>query len=138
MHPMDALAATKPGVFVLDIKTIPALFHLANQPRQKFKLALSVGHSVPKRSADRQPDAQPTNRRINRHKTAASSKPAPPFFISPTNRGKSPHHGNKERMTAGSISIFIIAKSAEPASLSEAPMCQTVLSTIRKRSCDFL
>ena len=32
---MDALTATKPGVFVLDIKTIPALFHLTNQPRQK-------------------------------------------------------------------------------------------------------
>ena len=40
VHPMDALAATKPGVFVLDIKTIPALFHLTNQPRQ----------SVPKES----------------------------------------------------------------------------------------
>ena len=25
---MDALTATKAGVFVLDIKTIPALFHL--------------------------------------------------------------------------------------------------------------
>ena len=32
---MDALTATKPVVFVLDIKTIPALFHLTNQPRQK-------------------------------------------------------------------------------------------------------
>ena len=32
---MDALTATKTGVFVLDIKTIPALFHLTNQPRQK-------------------------------------------------------------------------------------------------------
>ena len=35
VHPMDALTATKPGVFVIDIKTIPALFHLTNQPRQK-------------------------------------------------------------------------------------------------------
>ena len=42
VHPMDALTATKPGVFVLDIKTIPALSHLTNQPRQKFKLALSA------------------------------------------------------------------------------------------------
>ena len=70
---MDALTATKAGVFVLDIKTIPALFHLNNQPRQKFKLALSVGLSVPKRSADGQPDAQPTNRRINHHQTAATT-----------------------------------------------------------------
>ena len=46
VHPMDALTATKPGVLVLDIKTIPALFHLTYQPRQKFKLALSVKHSV--------------------------------------------------------------------------------------------
>ena len=36
VHPMDALTATEPGVFVLDIKTIPALFHLTNQPRHKF------------------------------------------------------------------------------------------------------
>ena len=70
VHPMDALTATKPLVFVIDIKTIPAL-HFTNQPRQKFKLAQSVGHSVPKQSADRQPDARPTSRRINRHKTAA-------------------------------------------------------------------
>ena len=35
VHPMDALTATKPGVFILDIKTILALFRLANQPRQK-------------------------------------------------------------------------------------------------------
>ena len=34
-HPMNALTATKPGVFVIDIKTIPALSHLTNQPRQK-------------------------------------------------------------------------------------------------------
>ena len=39
---MDALTATKAGVFVLDIKTILARFHLTNQPRQKFKLALSA------------------------------------------------------------------------------------------------
>ena len=83
---MDALTATKTVVFVIDIKTIPALLHLTNQPRQKFKLALSVGHSVPKH--------QPTynrmrDRRINRHKTAAPSKSSPPFSISPTNRGKS-------------------------------------------------
>ena len=26
VHPMDALTATEPGVFVIDIKTIPALF----------------------------------------------------------------------------------------------------------------
>ena len=32
VHPMDALTATKPGVFILDIKTIPALSHLTNQP----------------------------------------------------------------------------------------------------------
>ena len=42
VHPMDALTATKPVVFVIDIKTTPALFHLTNQPRQKFKLALSA------------------------------------------------------------------------------------------------
>ena len=42
VHPMDALTATKPVVFVIDIKTIPARFHLTNQPRQKFKLALSA------------------------------------------------------------------------------------------------
>ena len=41
---MDALTTTKAGVFVIDIKTIPALFHLTNQPRQKFKLALSVSN----------------------------------------------------------------------------------------------
>ena len=35
VHPMDALTATKAVVFVLDIKTIPTLFHLTNQPRQK-------------------------------------------------------------------------------------------------------
>ena len=39
---MDALTATKPGVFVIAIKTIPTLYHLTNQPRQKFKLALKV------------------------------------------------------------------------------------------------
>ena len=34
VHPMDALTATKAGVFVIDIKTIPARFHFTNQPRQ--------------------------------------------------------------------------------------------------------
>ena len=34
VHPMDALTATKTVVFVLNIKTIPALLHLTNQPRQ--------------------------------------------------------------------------------------------------------
>ena len=38
---MDALTATKTDVFVIDIKTILAL-HITNQPRQKFKLALSA------------------------------------------------------------------------------------------------
>ena len=47
MIAVNALAATKPVVFLIDLKTIPALFHLTNLPRQKFKLALSVGHSVP-------------------------------------------------------------------------------------------
>ena len=42
VHPMDALTATKPVVLVLDIKTIPAIFHITNKPRQKFKLALSA------------------------------------------------------------------------------------------------
>ena len=37
---MDALTATKAVVLILDIKTIPAPFHLTNQPRQKFKLDL--------------------------------------------------------------------------------------------------
>ena len=40
VHPVDALTATKPGVFVLDIKTIPALSHLTNQPRQKSSIEL--------------------------------------------------------------------------------------------------
>ena len=39
VHPMDALTATEPDVFVIAIKTIPAL-HITNQPRQKFKLEL--------------------------------------------------------------------------------------------------
>ena len=34
VHPMDALTTTKPGVFIIDIKTIPVLFHLTYQPRQ--------------------------------------------------------------------------------------------------------
>ena len=41
VHPMDALTATKPVVFLIDLKTILAL-HITNQPRQKFKLALSA------------------------------------------------------------------------------------------------
>ena len=40
VHPMDALTATKAGVFVIDIKTIPAPFHLTNQPRQNQTIAL--------------------------------------------------------------------------------------------------
>ena len=36
VHPMDALTATKARVLVLDIKTIPAHYHLTNQPRQKL------------------------------------------------------------------------------------------------------
>ena len=39
VHPMDALTATKPGVFVLDIKTIPALLHLTTQPRYSIMAA---------------------------------------------------------------------------------------------------
>ena len=31
VHPMDALTAAKPGVFGIDIKTIPALFHHTNR-----------------------------------------------------------------------------------------------------------
>ena len=42
VDPMDALTATEARVFVIDIKTIPAPFHLTNQPRQKFKLAPSA------------------------------------------------------------------------------------------------
>ena len=42
VHPMDALTATKSVVLVLDIKTIPAIFHITNKPRQKLKLALSA------------------------------------------------------------------------------------------------
>ena len=36
VHPMDALTATKAIVFVIGIKTIPALFHLNNHLRQKL------------------------------------------------------------------------------------------------------
>ena len=36
MIAVNALTATKLDVFVIDIKTIPALFHLTNQPRQKL------------------------------------------------------------------------------------------------------
>ena len=39
VHPMDALTTTKPGVFVLDIKTIPALLHLTTQPRHSIMAA---------------------------------------------------------------------------------------------------
>ena len=46
--------------------------------------------------------------------------------------------GSNERITDGSSSIFMSAKRDAPASLSEAPICQTVLSVTRKRSCDFL
>ena len=35
VHPMDALTATKARVLILDIKTIPVLFHLTHQPRQR-------------------------------------------------------------------------------------------------------
>ena len=35
MITMNALTATKTGVFVIDIKTITALLHLIGQPRQK-------------------------------------------------------------------------------------------------------
>ena len=66
VHPMDALTATKTGVFVIDIKTITALLHLISQPRQKFNLTpkVSAGDKIGQtgfvtrkpRSADRQPD----------------------------------------------------------------------------------
>ena len=39
VHPMDALTATKATVFVIDIKTIPARFHLTNQPRHSIMAA---------------------------------------------------------------------------------------------------
>ena len=41
MRTVNALTATVAQVFVIAIKTIPAL-HITNQPRQKFKLALSA------------------------------------------------------------------------------------------------
>ena len=40
VHPMDALTATVAHIFVLDIKTIPALLHITNQPRQNQTIAL--------------------------------------------------------------------------------------------------
>ena len=40
VHPMDALAATKAAAFVIAIKTIPALYHLTNRPRQKSSIEL--------------------------------------------------------------------------------------------------
>ena len=43
MITVNALTATKPVVFVIDIKTIPALFHLTNQPRQKYEHFSSIG-----------------------------------------------------------------------------------------------
>ena len=42
VHPMDALTTMKPVVLVIVIKTIPAIVHITNKPRQKFKLALSA------------------------------------------------------------------------------------------------
>ena len=42
VHPMDALAATKPSIFVIAIKTIPALSHLTNQPRQKSSTEINL------------------------------------------------------------------------------------------------
>ena len=86
---MDALTATKASVFVIDIKTIPAL-HITNQPQHKFlNLLLEVtrlftlkgapligkknvkSHKKIISSTDRNHDiaqsnaaAQPTNRRI--------------------------------------------------------------------------
>ena len=50
VHPMDALTATKSGVFALDIKTIPALFHITNQPRQKSSARIVNG--VPRRDSE--------------------------------------------------------------------------------------
>ena len=41
VHPMDALTATKAGVFILDIKTIPSIFHLVNQPRQRSSTVIN-------------------------------------------------------------------------------------------------
>ena len=50
VHPMDALTATEPVVFVIDIKTIPALFHLNNQPRQKSSARIVNG--APRRDSE--------------------------------------------------------------------------------------
>ena len=50
---------TKALVFVIAIKTIPALSYLTNQPQQKFKLAQNVKHSVPET--------------INRHSTGRTT-----------------------------------------------------------------
>ena len=49
VHPMDALTATEPGVFVLDIKTILAFFHLNNQPRQKSSAEFHQRGRIPTR-----------------------------------------------------------------------------------------
>ena len=65
---MDALTATKAVVFVLDVKTIPAL-HITNQPRQKFKLALSafsaktISRPATGRATDEPTDQPSQNRR---------------------------------------------------------------------------
>ena len=40
---MDAPTATKPVVFVIDIKTDPALFHHTNNPRRQV---ISVNHTT--------------------------------------------------------------------------------------------
>ena len=39
---VDALTATKPVVFVLDIKIIPALFPRIDQPRQKSSTEINL------------------------------------------------------------------------------------------------
>ena len=63
VHPMDALTATKAAVFVIDIKTIPAL-HVTHQPRQKSKLTPKVRHSVPNNQPTCNRTLEPTNRWI--------------------------------------------------------------------------
>jgi hypothetical protein len=61
------------------IKTIT---HEHEQTRQMIKETNGLIQTC-----NRTPESM--NRRINRHKTAATSKPSLPFFISQTNRGKS-------------------------------------------------
>ena len=46
VHPMDALTATEPVVFILDIKTILAL-HITNQPRQKSPTEIHQRSRIP-------------------------------------------------------------------------------------------